>query len=67
MINIVAVISILAAVVSILTGALGVRAANDNQKIMPVWILSIIALAALASAVVSIIMAIVQGNFARLL
>lgn len=64
MINIVAVISILAAVVSILTGALGVRAANDNQKIMPVWILSIIAL---ASAVVSIIMAIVQGNFARLL
>ena len=33
---------LLACVVELIEGILGVRAANDNQKIMPVWILALI-------------------------
>ena len=33
---------VFAGVVELILGILGVRAANDNQKIMPVWILAII-------------------------
>ena len=47
-------------IISILEGVLGVRAANDNQKIMPVWVLAIIGL---VFGVIGLIMSIVQGNF----
>ena len=47
-------------IISILEGVLGIRAANDNQKIMPVWVLAIIGL---ALGVIGLIMSIVQGNF----
>jgi uncharacterized membrane protein len=33
---------LLACVVELIEGILGVRAANDNQKIMPVWVLALI-------------------------
>ena len=33
-----------AGVIELILGILGVRAANDNQKIMPVWVLAIISL-----------------------
>lgn len=39
-------------VLSIVEGILGIRAANDNQKIMPVWILAIIGLAISALSVI---------------
>ena len=41
---------VLAGVVELVMGILGVRAANDNQKIMPVWVLALIQL--ILSAVV---------------
>ena len=31
-------------IVEVLMGILGIRAANDNQKIMPVWVLAVISL-----------------------
>ena len=33
---------LIACVIELIEGILGVRAANDNQKIMPVWVLAII-------------------------
>ena len=45
---------------SLFCGILGVRAANDNQKIMIVWIFSLINLALQA---ISIIVAIFNGDF----
>ena len=56
-----AVILIVAAAVSILEGVLGIRAANDASKIMPVWILAIIGL---VGAVITIIASIANGSFA---
>lgn len=56
-----AVILIVAAAVSILEGVLGIRAANDASKIMPVWILAIIGL---VGAVITIIVSIANGSFA---
>ena len=44
---------ILAGVVELVMGILGVRAANDNQKIMPVWVLAIISLVLNAIGLVS--------------
>lgn len=58
--SILGVFGIIVGAVTVVEGVLGVRAANDPSKIMPVWILSIIGLAANA---VSLIMAFVQhGN-----
>lgn len=45
--------------IDVLLGVLGVRAANDNQKIMPVWWLSLIALIGAAIGIISIF---VQGD-----
>lgn len=45
--------------VDIIMGILGVRAANDCQKIMPVWWLALIAL---ILGVLGIVMSVVQGN-----
>ena len=36
------------------------RAANDNQKIMPVWVLAIIGL---VGAVITIVVALTDGSF----
>lgn len=46
-------------VIELIVGILGVRAANDNQKIMPVWVLALIEL---ILYVVSIVMMIVNGT-----
>lgn len=46
---------------SLFCGIMGVRAANDNQKIMFVWVVSIISV---VLQVISLIMAIVNGSFA---
>ena len=51
---------ILSGVIELVMGILGVRAANDNQKIMPVWVLSIASLVLNAIALVS---TIVNGTF----
>lgn len=51
---------IFAGVIELILGILGVRAANDNQKIMPVWVLAIIQL--ILSAI-SLISTITGGSF----
>ncbi|MBQ9069262.1 MAG: hypothetical protein IJ131_09415 [Eggerthellaceae bacterium] len=50
---------IIVGVIELLMGILGVRAANDNQKIMPVWILSIISL---VLGIIGFIAAIINGS-----
>ena len=50
---------IVSAAIIFITGILGLRAAKDNQKIKPVWIISIIAL---VFAVISFIMSVVGGG-----
>lgn len=45
---------------SLFCGIMGVRAANDNQKIMFVWVMSIISV---VFAVISLIMSIANGTF----
>ena len=52
---------LLACIVELIVGILGVRAANDNQKIMPVWVLALIQVILYA---ITIIMSIVNGSFA---
>ena len=47
-------------VIELILGILGVRAANDNQKIMPVWVLAIIQLVLSA---ISLITTITDGSF----
>ena len=49
---------LVSAVITLITGILGLRAAKDNQKIKPVWFIAIIAL---VFAVISFIMT-VTGN-----
>lgn len=56
-----AVIVIVEAIISIIEGVLGLRAAKDATKIMPVWILAIITLVASA---IGLIMVFVNGTFA---
>ena len=51
---------VLLGVVELILGILGVRAANDNQKIMPVWILAIIEV---VLCVISLILTITGGSF----
>lgn len=45
--------------IDIILGILGIRAANDNQKIMPVWWLALIAL---VLGVLGVILTLTQGN-----
>ena len=49
---------IISAIITIITGILGLRAAKDNQKIKPVWILAIIGL---IFAVISFISSVIGG------
>lgn len=51
---------LLAGVIELIMGILGVRAANDNQKIMPVWVLAIISLVLNAIGLIS---TIATGSF----
>ncbi len=50
---------IITAVIDIVIGILGVRAANDNQKIMPVWVLCLIDL---VLTIIGVIMSLVQNG-----
>lgn len=54
-------IIILAGALSIVGSIFGLRASNDNQKIMPAWVLSIVSL---AFACVNIVTTAVQGQLA---
>lgn len=56
------VIVIVSGVWSLLCGIFGIRAANDNQKIMIVWVFTLIGVIA---GVISIIAAAVNGSFAQ--
>lgn len=58
--SLITVLLFVSAGVAIVEGILGIRAANDNRKIMPVWIIAIIGL---AFAVISVIASIVSGKF----
>lgn len=51
---------LLASAIELIVGILGVRAANDNQKIMPVWVLALIDV---ILYVVCIVITIVNGSF----
>ena len=53
--------ALISSVIELVVGILGVRAANDNQKIMPVWV---IALIEVILYVISLIATAVNGNFA---
>ena len=50
---------VFAGIIDIILGILGVRAANNNQKIMPVWWLSLIAL---ILGIIGCIMGVAQGD-----
>ncbi len=58
--GIVGIVALFSGALCLLQGILGVRAANDNQKIMPVWV---IALIGLICAAVGIIMGLIDGSF----
>lgn len=51
---------LLACIIELIVGILGVRAANDNQKIMPVWVLALINI---ILYIIAIIVDIVDGSF----
>ena len=51
---------LLASVIELVVGILGERAANDNQKVMPVWVLAIIDV---ILYVIGLIAVIVNGTF----
>ena len=51
---------IISAIWSLLCGIFGIRAANDNQKIMIVWVFTLIGL---VLSVIGLIVAIVNGSF----
>ena len=52
-------VSLFTGAIGLLEGILGIRAANDNQKIMPVWVLSLIGL---IGSVVGVVMSIANGS-----
>lgn len=58
--NILVILAIVSGVISLIQGVLGIRAANDNQKIMPVWFISLISL---AFSISNVFTALFQGNF----
>ena len=60
LVGVAGLVIVLSGVVSLIVGILGVRAANDNQKIMPVWVLAVIQLILYAISLVTII---VGGSF----
>ena len=60
LVGIVGGLALFASILELIISILGVRAANDNQKIKPVWILSIISV---VFGVINLISAIVQGPF----
>lgn len=51
---------IISCVIELIIGILGVRAANDARKIMPVWVLAIIQL---VFSVLGLVASIVNGSF----
>lgn len=53
------VVLLIAGIVSLIIGILGIRAANDNQKIKPVWVLAIIEV---ALGAIGVILAIVNSS-----
>ncbi len=59
---IISALIIISAVWSLLCGIFGIRAANDNQKIMIVWVFAIIGV---ILGVVGIIYSIVNGSFGQ--
>lgn len=56
----ISIVGIISSILEIIVGVLGIRAANDASKIMPVWIISLIEV---ASVVIAIIFSLVNGNF----
>ena len=52
-------VMIVAGIIDLILGILGVRAANDNQKIMPVWVLALISL---IFGIIGAISGIVSGD-----
>ena len=54
------IVMLVAGVIELILGILGVRAANDNQKIMPVWIVAIVEL---VLCIIGLIVIIVNGSF----
>ena len=61
-IGILSIILVISGVWSLLCGIFGIRAANDNQKIMIVWVFILIDL---VLSVVGIIVAVVNGGFSQ--
>lgn len=57
------VVSIVSGLINLIEGILGVRAANDPSKIMPVWILSLLGLIASAVTIIAGIAHINGLNF----
>lgn len=53
-------VSIVAGIVSVVGGILGIRAAKDAQKITPAWILSF---AGISLSVIQLVMSIAGGSF----
>lgn len=62
LIGVLAVIVIVSALWSLLCGIFGIRAANDNQKIMVVWVFTLIGV---ILCVLSIIASIINGTFGQ--
>ena len=58
--SVVTFIAVVGGIIALVEGILGVRAANDNQMIMPVWVLAV---AGIVFAVVSIVISFAQGSF----
>lgn len=58
--SVITFVAVVSGIIALVEGILGVRAASDNQKIMPVWILAIVGV---MFAVISIVLSITQGNF----
>lgn len=58
--TIIGIVALFSGVISVVEGILGIRAANDNQKIMPVWVLALISM---ALYIFSTISSIVNGTF----
>ena len=58
--SIAGIVMLVAGVIELILGILGVRAANDNQKIMPVWIVAIVEL---VLCIIGLIAMLVNGSF----
>lgn len=58
--TIVTFVAVVSGIMALVEGILGVRAANDSQMIMPVWILAIVGI---VFAVVSVVISLALGSF----